>query len=153
VIVWLDGDDWLAHDRALKIVAAAHQAGALATCGSYITDRGDLGCCAPVAGDVRSVPWRTSHLKTFRAGLAKRIRDEHLRRADGAYLDLAIDQAVMLPIVEMAAERAAFVPQVLCVYNTAHSFESNASPEERAREAAEVARIRRLPRYERIDWP
>jgi tetratricopeptide (TPR) repeat protein len=153
VIVWLDGDDWLAHDRALEIVAAAHQAGALATYGSYITDRGDLGCCAPVSGDVRTGPWRTSHLKTFRAGLVNRIRDEDLRRADGAYLDLAIDQAVMLPIVEMAAERAVYVPQVLCVYNTAHSFEVNASPEERAREAAEVARIRRMPRYERVDWP
>jgi hypothetical protein len=152
VIVWLDGDDWLAHDHALETVAAAHAAGALVTYGQFITDRGALGFCGPVAGDVRSGPWRFSHLKTFRAGLIKRMRESDFRRTDRAYLDVAIDQAIMLAVVEMAAERAVFVPNVLAVYNTAHSFAANASPEDVARENAEVARIRRFRPYERVKW-
>lgn len=151
VIVWLDGDDWLATDHALATVAEMHATGAWATYGSFIFADGCPGFAAPVAGAPRSAPWTASHLKTFRAGLVKRILDEHLRRADGEYLDLAIDQAVMLPILEMAAERAAFCPRVLAVYNQGHSFEVNAPPEERARESAEVARIRRWRPYARIE--
>lgn len=153
VIVWLDGDDWLAHDSALQIVADAHRRGALATYGQFIWGDGTIGFAAPVGPDPRSEPWRTTHLKTFRAGLVKRIRETDLRREDGAYLDLAIDQAIMLACVEMARERAVFIPQVLMVYNNAHSFAENASEAEKARELHEVGRIRRFQRYARADWP
>ncbi len=153
VIVWLDGDDWLATDEALAIVAEEHHKGALATYGSFMLPDGRPILCGPCGANPRAEPWRASHLKSFRAGLAKRIRDEDLRRPDGAYVDLAIDRAVMLPIVEMAGERAVYIPRILCVYNTAHSFEVNASAEAKAREAAEVARIHALPRYHRVAWP
>jgi tetratricopeptide (TPR) repeat protein len=153
VIVWLDGDDWLAHDRALDVVAKAHAAGALVTYGQFITSDGTIGFCAQGDSDPRSGPWVYSHLKSFRAGLVQRIRDEDLRRADGEYLDLAIDQAIMIPCVEMAAERAVFIPRVLAVYNVEHSFHANANDAERTREGAEVARIRRMPRYARVEWP
>ncbi len=151
VIVWLDGDDWLAVDSALATVAEMHAAGAWATYGSFIYADGRPGFAAPVVGAPRSAPWTASHLKTFRAGLVKRIRDEDLRRVDGEYLDLAIDQAIMLPALEMAAERALFCDRVLAVYNEGHSFQAAASPEERAREVAEVARIRRLRPYARVE--
>lgn len=152
VIVWLDGDDWLATDEALAIVAEEHRKGALATYGSFMLPDGRPILCGPCGPNPRAEPWRASHLKSFRAGLAKRIRDEDLRRPDGAYVDLAIDRAVMLPMVEMAAERAVYIPRILCVYNHAHSFEMNASAEAKAMEAAEVARIHALPRYQRVAW-
>jgi tetratricopeptide (TPR) repeat protein len=151
VIVWLDGDDWLATDSALATVAEMHAAGAWATYGQFIFSDGRAGFCEPAIGPPRLAPWTASHLKTFRAGLVKRIRDEDLRRPDGEYVDLAIDQAIMLPILEMAAERAVFCDRILAVYNVGHSFAANASAEERAREVAEVMRIRRMRPYTRLD--
>ncbi len=149
VIVWLDGDDWLATDRALEAVAEMHAAGALVTYGQFIWDDGRMGFCAPVEGPPRWAPWTCSHLKTFRAWLVKRIRDEDLRGPDGEYLALAIDQAVMLPLLEMAEARAVFCPRILAVYNSAHSFEATATEAERSRESATVAEIRTRPRYGR----
>jgi hypothetical protein len=151
VIVWLDGDDWLATDRALETVAAMHAAGAWATYGQFIWSDGRVGFAAPVRVEPRAAPWTATHLKTFRAGLVKRIRDEDLQQPDGAWVDVAIDQAIMLPILEMAGERARFCPRVLCVYNDGHSFGANADAASIAREAAEVSRIRSRPRYPQID--
>lgn len=151
VIVWLDGDDWLATDRALATVAEMHAAGAWATYGQFLRSDGRLGFCAPVGSDPRSAPWTCSHLKTFRAGLVKRIRDEDLRDASGACLTLAIDQAIMIPVLEMAAERALFCPRVLCVYNVEHSFEAGASAADIAREDAAVALVRSRSRYPRLE--
>ncbi len=151
VIVWLDGDDWLATDHALATVAEMHAAGAWATYGQFITTDGTIGFCAPVGNEPRTAPWRSSHLKTFRAGLVKRIRDEDLRGPDGAYLTLAIDQAIMLPILEMADERAVFCPKVLAVYNVEHSFSAGAGANGRAKEEAAVALVRGRARYTRLD--
>lgn len=152
VIVWLDGDDHLATDRALEVVLAAHEGGALATYGQFVWSDGSLGFAAPVGPDPRREPWRATILRTFRAGLAQAIRQEDLRQPSGELVDMACDQAVMLPVVEMAAERAMFVPQVLAVYNDRHCC-ARMTDADRAREHAEVARLRALPRYPRIDWP
>lgn len=153
VIVWLDGDDWLASPDALRQVAQAHAAGALVTYGSFMLADGRPVITGGIGPDPRSEPWRLSHLKSFRAGLVKQIRDEDLRRPDGAYVDLAVDRAVMLPLAEMAAERCFWIPRILCVYNQAHSFERNADADGIARERAEVERIHRMPRYGRVEWP
>lgn len=149
VIVWLDGGDPLATHCALAVVAEEHARGAWATYGQFVWRDGTLGFAAPAGPDPRSEPWRATHLRTFRAGLAKRIRDDDLRTADGRYAGPVADQRVMLAILEMAGDRAHFVPQVLVVHD--HDPTSPASPEEMAREHAELARVRSFPRYERID--
>jgi hypothetical protein len=82
----------------------------------------------------------------------KRIAEGHLRKPDGAYVDLAVDQAIMIPCLEMAAERTRFLPQNLYTYNAGHSFFAAASDAEKAREAAEVRRIRTQRRYGRVTW-
>lgn len=150
VIAWVDGDDWLAHDGALDVVADAHRAGALATYGQFMWGDGTPGFAAPAEADVRQGMWLTTHLKTFRAGLVKRMRESDFRQPNGAYIDLAIDQAIMIPCVEMAAERAVYLPQILYHYNDRHSFAASASPAELSREAAEVRRIRSFRRYGRL---
>jgi hypothetical protein len=152
VIAWIDGDDWLATDHALATVAEAHRAGALVTYGSFMYANGASGFAAQADADPRNGSWTTTHLKTFRAGLIKRIRDEDLRQTYGSYITLAIDQAIMIPCLEMASERALYIPQTLYVYNHAHSFEANADTGAIAREHAEVRRIRAQRRYGRLTW-
>src|SRR5258708_4697632 len=58
VVVWVDGDDWLAHNLVLGDVAAMHKRGALLTYGSYITKDGEPGISAPYIGtEYRREPW------------------------------------------------------------------------------------------------
>lgn len=151
VIVWLDGDDWLATDHALERVAAAHHAGALVTYGSFMYHDGRPGFAGQCGNDPRSEPWRATHLKSFRAGLVQRIRESDWRWGDGSWLDLSIDQAVMLPCLEMAGrDRSVFIPEILCVYNSAHSFAANTDAAGLAQEATALRMVRARPRYERI---
>ena len=153
IIVWLDGDDWLATDYALAQVLKEHEAGAYVTYGQFMWRDGTLGFADRVGINPRTEPWRATHLKTFRAGLVNRIRDEDFRDRQGAYNKYATDQTVMLPCLEMAAGRAAFIPNILYVYNNDHSMQASegTSKSEEARflaeEHAAVAWIRGRPRY------
>ena len=152
VVVWLDGDDWLAIDKAIEFVVEQHEAGAWATYGNFITTDGQLGFAAPVDHrTVRGDLWRTTHLKTFRAGLVQRMREDDFAIYDDGDVWGAWDQLVMLAAVEMAAERAVFMPRILYVYNLATSFEATCTPEEKQRELRAVGRIRSLRPYERLE--
>lgn len=144
VIVWLDGDDQLM-PWALKYVVDAHERGAWATWGQFVTSEGEVGFAGPVGPCPRREPWRATHLKTFRAGLVQKINLDHLR--DG----YARDVAVMMPVCEMAAERGVFIPRVLYVYNVENSFARTAPEAEQRAELEAVKRIRAYPRYARLE--
>lgn len=148
IVVWLDGDDYLATPYALEIVARAHAEGALATYGQFMWADGSIGFAAPVKGDPRKDPWRATHLKTFRAGLVKRIREADLRTPDGAW-NFVTDRPVMFPVLELAGHHATFIPNILCVYSVRNLSAERArhDPEYASRQRAEVARLQALPGY------
>jgi hypothetical protein len=150
IVGWLDGDDFLYRENALLHVQAMHDAGALLTYGQYMTSDGVAGHCqAYVRNDYRREPWYASHLKTFRAGLFQLLTPEDLQ-LDGEWLSLAVDVAVMIPMMELAQpDRVLFCEEVLCVYHLPSSFEASASPESRAREKMTEARVRAKARKER----
>jgi broad specificity phosphatase PhoE/glycosyltransferase involved in cell wall biosynthesis len=115
VIVTLDLDDALIGADVAERVFAAHRGGADATVGSML--RTDKHCDYPV---VLEEPrhnrggncWQ--HLRTFRKRLFDAIPDHELR-IDGHYVDIAVDWAFMLPIVEMA-RRPEWIRQPLYLY-------------------------------------
>jgi hypothetical protein len=147
-IVWIDGDDWLAIPHALSIVSRAHQDGAWVTYGSFLTSTGLPGFCAPSGKGARREAWRASHLKTFRAGLVKSMRDDDFRGADGRYSRFCVDLRVMFACLEMAPPgRARFIPNLLYVYNVPHSFDVNGHSEERKAERLEEIRVRSWESY------
>jgi hypothetical protein len=149
IIVSLDGDDWLL-PGALARVQRAYDAGAQVTYGSFEYSDGRKGFAAPVVGPPRDAPWTATHLKTFRAGLFKKIQHEHLQTPDGKWLENARDQAMMFPLLEMAGDRAVYIPDVLCVYNSANSEEHRKGAPFITAERAASAYLRELPRYTRI---
>jgi hypothetical protein len=148
IVVWLDGDDFLATPFALEIVARAHAEGAVATYGQFMWADGSIGFAAPVGSDPRREPWRATHLKTFRAGLLKRLREQDLKTPDGAWTFIT-DQPVMLPVLELAGRHARFIPNILCVYTVANlgAELSRHDPAYVWRQRAELERVRALPRY------
>lgn len=151
VIAWVDGDDALAIPRALEFVSEAHERGAWVTYGQFISDAGEMGFAGPVGTNPRKERWSATHLKTFRAGLVKRMRSIDFEiYADGKAWG-GWDQLIMMACLEQAAERARYIPRFLYLYSYGHSFELHGSPEEKRREHEAVRRIRSLPKYERVD--
>ena len=66
----------------------------------------------------RSARWLTSHLRTFRKELFMRIKEEDfIDPVTNSYYDTAGDFTFMLPMLEMAAERQRYIPDIMYVYN------------------------------------
>jgi hypothetical protein len=177
VVVVLDGDDWLAHRRALSRVAEAHASGMLLTHGSFATTDGRRGFAAKYDAneEYRTAHWRLTHLKSFRAGLFQRIHPAHLRMpaqllteapmaaeqlahlgsADAGaapWIHVADDMAMMIPMAEMGGrDRVLFIHDILAVYSEQTSWEVTATASQLAHQRAIVAYIRGLPKYARLD--
>src|SRR5579884_193093 len=131
IVACVDGDDWLASPDALACVRRAYaEHGCWVTYGQFRYVGGALGFCRPYASardfDGLRREWRTSHLRTFRAGLFHRIAEQDPAYAclcddDGAPLPSAEDAALMFPLLELAGfERVRFIDEVLYVYNDAN---------------------------------
>lgn len=124
IVVVLDGDDWFAHKYVLRDLNHYYEnRDVWMTYGQYIRypDQ-SLGCSKPVEkallkeGKVRSLDWRFSHLRTFYAGLFKRIKLADLLY-DGDFYTSGGDLATMYPMLEMAREHAFYTPDLFYVYN------------------------------------
>lgn len=157
VIIWLDGDDWLAHDAALEVIANAYyDPNVWLTYGQFMFSDGEVGFAAPYppGANVRFMDWRATHLKTFRAGLVKKllqpgnISPSCLLRPNASWIYLAIDKAVMWPLLEMAGEHYRCIYQVVSVYNFQASWAAQRKPEHRQVELNEAERIRALPPFQ-----
>lgn len=153
VVALVDGDDWLAHRRALARVAQAHAEGAWVTFGSFQNSDGTRGFAEPyrVDEDYRLTAWRATHLKTFRAGLFNRIRHDDLHYQD-AWIDRGDDPAFMWPCLELAGrDRVQWLRDFLYIYNESAGWHRTATADELQHQANIVAHVRALPRYRRLD--
>ncbi len=153
VVVILDGDDWFAHYGVLSRLNRAYvNPETWLTYGSYADypglKRGE--CSKRVAESVvkeasfRKAPWTTSHLRTFYAGLFKRIKLQDLVEG-GKFYDATYDMAIMYPLLEMARDHAQFIKDILCVYNRATPL--NDDKIRFARQQFLKNRIQNLPSY------
>jgi len=127
LVVQMDGDDFLAHDRALERIVKEHRdkniwisysqmmyypegpnAGWLsAEYPQYVLDNNSF----------REYRWVTYQVKTFYAGLFKRIKKEDLMY-EGDFFPRTGDFAFMYPMLEMASRgHIAYIPDVLYIYN------------------------------------
>jgi hypothetical protein len=152
IVVCLDGDDWFAHDRVLARVAEMYSDPSVwLTYGSFSHSDGNdrrFGA-SPVKWPPRKTDWTATHLKTFRAALYQHIKLEDLKPR-GEWWDYTADQAMMLPMLEMAGPaHSRFCPEVL------YTYYHHPRPHDRARyEACErerVARIRVRPPYSPLE--
>lgn len=158
VVLWLDGDDWLAHDRVVERVVHEYEAGAWMTWGQYAlwdVDSIRPGHChdSKHRRACRIEPWYASHLRTFRAGLFQQIRKEDLAFEGETWSSQCCDLATMFPMLEMADDRGRFIPDVLYVYNYTERRERRHDIDGPLCDAQEraVKHFRSLPRYPRLE--
>ena len=126
VVVLLDGDDWFASSKTLSRVSEAYIDGeCLLTYGSYMyfpmgtrgVEPSEYSMDVINNNTFRQDKWRASHLRTFKHELWKNLNHDDLKDDEGAYFKMTYDQAIMLPLLEMAGERAKYIPEILHIYN------------------------------------
>lgn len=155
IIFILDGDDWLAHEHALEIINQAYQDESVwLTYGQFLyLQKNKKGFCKSIPqdvlvnGNIRDISWRTSHPRTFYAGLFHLIQLEDLYYEDYFFPKCA-DVATMFPMIEMAAEHVKFIPEILYIYNDANPLSYHHDP---THQRKIEAYLRTLPRYKKLE--
>lgn len=124
IVVVYDGDDWFAHTQVLSRVADAYKNNDVwLTYGQYKEHpERFVGATEAFPQAVidrnlfRQYRWISSHLRTFYAGLFKRIEKKDLLY-NGEFFAKAGDMAIMFPMLEMAGNRIKRMDEILYVYN------------------------------------
>ena len=125
IIVNLDGDDWLAHDKVLQKLNEVYQdPDVWLTYGQYeYSETGDVGHCSAYPDEVIAHNnfrgddvWRSSQPRTLYAGIFKKIEHEDFL-CNGTFYPVVSDVAYFYPALELAGSHGRFVAEVLYVYN------------------------------------
>jgi glycosyltransferase involved in cell wall biosynthesis len=123
VVCRLDLDDYLCDLNALEILAKAYteipDLEAAWTSHRWFDDRGvtsqNISGPMPANADPYKHPWVSSHMKTWRKSVSKRVFDANYRGPDDEYIKRAGDQAIYLPVLKLAKRRI-YIPVVTYAY-------------------------------------
>lgn len=125
IIIILDGDDWFAHDGVLAYINSIYQdPNVWLTYGQFkeLSD-GAIGYCAAIPYEIVASqkirlyrPWVFGHVRTFYAGLFKRIKKEDVLY-NNQFFPMAADVATMIPMAEMAGKHMRFINDILYIHN------------------------------------
>jgi glycosyltransferase involved in cell wall biosynthesis len=155
IIVSLDGDDWLSDRYVLKKINRAYSySDVWLTHGTLVEFPTNIRTWSIPIPDqiVKSNSFRAyrcpSHLRTFYAWLFKKIDIEDLMY-DGHFFPMTWDQAMMFPMIEMAGERHAFIPETVYIYNLVNSINDNKVNADLQNSLEKL--IRSKPPYQRLD--
>jgi len=126
IIVRVDGDDFLAHPFVLKQLNKVYaDQNVWMTYGNYLDYPSyvqnpklceEFPASVIRSGSFRKYKWVSTHLQTFYAGLFKKIDVEHLKK-EGAFLPMAGDVALLIPLLEMARSHIRHIKDVMYLYN------------------------------------
>ena len=126
IIITLDGDDWFATKNVLATLNKKYEeADCWISYGSYIEypsrQRGKFSREIPKeiieANAFRESEWMSSHLRSFKYKLWKKIKKEDLLDQSGEFYKMTWDMAFMFPMLEMAANKSKYIEETLYVYN------------------------------------
>ena len=159
VVILLDGDDWFAHNGVLRAINEVYtRTDCWITYGQYrswpdnaIGLSKEMPSAVIEANGFRKHEWCSSHLRSFFAWLFKLINKSDLLAPDGTFYQMAWDQAIMFPLLEMSGHRATFINEVLYIYNNANPI-SDCKIDRELQRQLEMD-IRGRARYRRLDQP
>ena len=126
VNILLDGDDWFPSRSTLYYLHETYaESKCLLTYGNYIYFPNGSKGLEPSeypfevieSNSFRKDQWRASHLRTFKTKLWKHLDLNDLRQDKQQYYQTAYDQALMLPLLELAGHRSKFIDKIMHVYN------------------------------------
>lgn len=162
VVVSVDGDDRLAHnDVLLRLEQEYSNPNVWMTYGTARvypdghTKSKKINRDVFEQGILRKMPFRSQHLRTFKAGLFKKIKKEDLL-FEGAFFSMAWDLAIMFPMLEMAGPltpggeiRSRYIKDILYYYNRGNPLNDFKTNKKLQRKLDRY--IRKLPPYQALE--
>ena len=159
IIVILDGDDWLASQDVLhKLNDIYNEDDCWMTYGSYMEYpsgvRGKFAKKIPdhiiKRANYRQSEWMSSHLRTFKYKLWKKIdQKDFIFSRTGKFVKAAWDLAFVFPMLEMSGNRAKYVKDILYIYNRQNPL--NEDKVDHPSQLSEEMEIRSKKRYEYLE--
>ena len=152
IVVSIDGDDWFKNSKVLQKLNEVYNSGDVwMTYGTYeeFPFRSVSHIYRPYPDEViaknnfREYRWLASHTRTWRRELLLQINKDDFKREDGEWLDTTGDQAIMLPMLELAGTRSRYVPDVTYVYNMSNTTRDSAKNEARQVELSNYIRAKK----------
>jgi glycosyltransferase involved in cell wall biosynthesis len=128
IIINVDADDALAGDWVLSYMNQVYSDPNIwLTYGQFVFyPEGNMGYCRSIAQEEfeRDRRWChfATHMRTFYAGLYKKIDRKDLVNRDGSFFKVTCDKATMTPMMEMAYPRFMFIPEVVYLYNNINTL-------------------------------
>ncbi len=125
VVVTLDGDDWFPHELVLfKLNECYANPKVWLTFGQYLDYPSyTKGMGGPIyknrLNDTRGFrlhEWVSTHLRTFYAGLFKKIKIKDFFYK-GTFFKMGWDYTFMLPMLEMCHDCFMYIPEIMYIYN------------------------------------
>jgi glycosyltransferase involved in cell wall biosynthesis len=128
IVVLIDGDDWLPNKNVLSYINDFYnQNDCWIMYGQSQWTDGRRGFASAYSAEefksIRKSPFRVSHLRTFRAGLYQKIKEQDsdfscMKDSNNEFYKMTYDVAIMFPMLEMAGvEKVAFNDTILYIYN------------------------------------
>jgi glycosyltransferase involved in cell wall biosynthesis len=123
IIVRLDAGDWITDLGCFEIMNRLYtenNPAVLWTAHRWAFTNQNISGPIDPNTSVYDQPWRSSHLKTFRAKELLKINSKNFLDAEGNYIMIACDQAIFLPMMERARrdkKSLIFLPMVMYHYN------------------------------------
>lgn len=151
VIVEIDGDDWLPDANVLKRIHDVYlDDNVWITNGSFIYNDGRYGFSRRQdINNLRASSFSASHMRTWRAFLWRKIKEDDLKDENGCYWKVAGDLSFMFPMLEMAGQdRYRFIEEINYVYNDSNPL--NDYKVDRTLVDQIEIKIRQKTKYEKI---
>jgi len=121
ICVEVDGDDWLPNSNVLGLINETYDdKDVWMTSGSFKYSTGANGFSVPPSSfdNIRKQNFTLSHLRTWKAWLWNKIKEEDLRDSEGNYWSVAGDLSFMFPMFEMSGEKHyRHIPSITYIYN------------------------------------
>ena len=150
IVVLMDGDDFLLHKYVFaQLNYMYHEKKCLISYGQYVRSDGMWGHCFEFRNkdefeEIRKLPWRTSHLKSFKYKLFKEfiLQDPHahsLKDINGCFYTSSGDVAFFIPLLEIAGySNIFFNKEALYFYRLHNSNDNRINPSLQKEIALEV---------------
>ena len=118
IIAIVDGDDSLCNNETVQILIDAYKDGSEVVWTAHRWDTNNMNISGPIPEKVNPYfwPWRSSHLRTFKSHLLKKVSNKNFLNFKGEWFKRGYDQALMLPLIQLSKKRK-YIPEVCYLYN------------------------------------
>lgn len=173
IIVLIDGDDKLAHNKVFERIIKEYEKDIYLTFGNFKTSNNiicwDLDIvnwekvieenkyrevCQPEYWDELLISKKNTAFKfpfapirTFKFFLYSKIKDKDLRDMDNNYDKYATDKTIMLPMLEMSGGKFSYINEILYIYNNNNGNNTHTDPNNWNLQTRQSLYVNKLSKY------